>query len=241
VRDRCRAYGLEAGVAEYGAAICLGGGERTIGLVDPDSASALRRLRIALQERNGVWLDPAFEHAVRAYRLTDDGRRRPLGPEEVAECLAASGSAGAIRAIPGENQTDFTPASVDKGSGLHALISALEADGGAPSSNRIALAVGDTVSDAPMLALASAAFVPAHASQAATTTGARRVRRPYQAGLHLAVAELLGHVPGSCPRCGVPPLTPDCDLLVDLLSVVEDGRRGVALRAVGLAWKLRRG
>lgn len=241
VRDRCRSFGLEAGVAEYGAAICLEGGERAIGLVDPDSASALQRLRLALRERNGVRLDPAFVYAVRAYRLADDGRRRPLGAEEITECLDASGSAGVIRATAGENQTDFTPARLDKGSGLRALISALEADGGAPSSAQIALAVGDTVSDAPMLALAPAAFVPAHASQAATTTGARRVRRPYQAGLYVAVGELLGHRPGSCPRCRVPPLTSDCDLLLDLLSVVEDGRRGVALRTLGLAWKLRRG
>ena len=239
VRDRCHAYGLEAGVAEYGSAMCLEGGRRTMGLVDQASAAALARLRAALSVRDGVRLDPAFAHALRAYRVADDGRRRPLGATEIAECLEVSGSAAAVRAIPGQNQTDFAPAAVDKGTGLRALVAALEAQGSLPPRSRIALAVGDTTSDTPMLALASAAFVPAHAAPAATRAGGRRVERPYQAGLSCAVRELLGHKPGSCPHCRVPPPTPERDLLLDLLSIAEDGRRGLALTALGLAWKLR--
>jgi hypothetical protein len=88
-----------------------------------------------------------------------------------------------------------------------------------------------------MLALASAAFVPAHAAQAATTTGAERLARPYQAGLYRAAGELLGHAPGSCERCKLPPATRERDLLLDLLSVAEDGPRAIAMAAVRLAWK----
>ncbi len=241
VRDRCGIYDLQAGVAEYGSAIWVERSKQATGLLDDKAVAALSRLRAVLREREGVRLDPAFSYAIRAYRADINGRRSPLGTEEAAECLATSSCEHSVRTIPGENQTDFVSAVVDKGTGLRALIGALAADHGSEAADApaVALAVGDTASDAPMLALAQAAFVPAHASQAATTTGARRVRRSYQVGLQLAVGELLGHPPGGCPRCHVPPTTPSGDLLLDLLSAPESGPRALPLRALRLAWKLR--
>jgi hydroxymethylpyrimidine pyrophosphatase-like HAD family hydrolase len=241
VRDRCGIYGLQGGVAEYGSAIWVERSKRATGLLDDEATAALSRLRAVLQAREGVRLDPAFSYAIRAYRADINGRRSPLGAEEAAECLATSRGEHAVRTIPGENQTDFVSAVLDKGTGLQALIGALATDHGfdGADASAVALAVGDTASDAPMLALAQAAFVPAHAAPAATKTGARRVRRPYQAGLHLAVGELLGHPPGGCPRCQVPPPTPAGDLLLDLLSAPESGPRGLPLRAVRLVRKLR--
>jgi len=238
VRDRCAIYGLQGGVAEYGSAIWVERTKRATGLLDEQAAAGLSRLRAVLQAREGVRLDPAFSYAIRAYRADVNGRRSPLGAEETVECLATSGCEQAVRTIQGENQTDFVSAVLDKGTGLLALIGALAADDGSGAS-AVALAVGDTASDAPMLALAQAAFVPAHAAQAATKTGARRVRRPYQAGLHLAVGELLGHPPGGCPRCQVPPSTPSGDLLLDLLSAPESGPHALPLRGLRLAWKVR--
>jgi hydroxymethylpyrimidine pyrophosphatase-like HAD family hydrolase len=238
VRERCRAYGLAAGVAEYGSALCLDGGERVVTLVGADGHGALGRLRAALQERDGVHLDPAHVHALRAYRVGADSRRRPLDVEEVSECLHASGTAGAIEAIRGDSQTDLVASGIDKGTGLTALVDALAAGHG-DGRPEVVLAVGDTAADAPMLALARSAFVPAHASGAAMIAGARRVRRRYQPGLALAVAELLGHHPGGCPRCRVPRQTSDGQLLLDLLSISEDGRRGIAARTLQLAARLR--
>lgn len=238
VRDRCRAYGLAGGVAEYGSAIWLDATEAATGLIDPDAAAALSRLRATLLGREGVQLDPGYSYAVRAYRIDTGGHRRPLGDLEVADCLEASGCADAIRAIRGDSQTDFAAAGVDKGTGLRALMAALQEDEqGLPHEPALSMAVGDSVTDAPMLALASAAFVPAHAAQAATTTGAERLARPYQAGLYRAAGELLGHAPGSCERCKLPPATRERDLLLDLLSVAEDGPRAIAMAAVRLAWK----
>jgi hypothetical protein len=90
-----------------------------------------------------------------------------------------------------------------------------------------------------MLALGSASFVPAHALGAPTSTSVTRVDRPYQAGLSQAVGELLGHRPGQCARCRVPHRAPEDELLLELLSVAEDGPRGLALGALKLAWKMR--
>src|SRR5439155_4982851 len=238
VRERCRAYGVVAGVAEYGSALCLDGGESTIALVDADGDAAVGRVRAALQERDGVRLDPAYVHAVRAYRIGPDGGRRPLGAAEARECLRLPGVAGAVEAIQGESQTDFIASGINKGAGLLALVDALAGRSG-DGRPEIALAVGDTAADASMLALARSAFVPAHAAPGARAPGAKRVRRPYQAGLALAVAELLGHRPGGCARCRVAQQTDEQELLVDLLSVAEDGLRGLALRTIKLEAKLR--
>jgi len=238
VRERCRAYRLVAGVAEYGSALCLEGGERIVTLVGTDGHAALRRVRAALQERDGVRLDPAHVHAVRAYRMGIDGRRRPLGAAEVSQCLQAVGVAGAIEVIQGESQTDLVASGINKGTGLRALVDALARNGGS-GRPEIALAVGDTAADAPMLALARAAFVPAHAAPEAMVASVKRVRRPYQAGLALAVAELLGHRPGACERCRVAQQTTGRELLLDLLSVPEDGLRGLVLGTIKLGAKLR--
>ena len=242
IRDRCRGYGLPAGVAEYGSAICLDGGARSVALVDDEHAAALRVLRAALCERDGICVDPAYAHAVRAYRLAADGGRERLSAAEVAECIKKSGATGIVQVIHGDSQTDFVAAGIDKGLGLRALVEALGADRRQPSAvgPEIALAVGDTGTDAPMLALAHAAFVPAHAGAEATAAGAARCRRPYQAGLSLAVAELLGHRPGGCAHCRLAPQTAERQLLLDLFSIAEDGPRGLALGALRLATRSRR-
>jgi pyrimidine operon attenuation protein/uracil phosphoribosyltransferase len=238
VRDRCRAYGLVAGVAEYGSALCLDGGERVVTLVGADGDRAMRRVRAALRERDGVCLDPAYVHAARAYRVAADGRRRPLAVGEVTECLRAAGAAGAVEAIQGDCQTDFVVRGTNKGAGLLALVDAL-ADNGGNGRSEIALAVGDTGADAPMLALAQSAFVPAHAAREAMVAGAERVRGSYQVGLAFAVARLIGHRPGGCPRCRVAQQTTERELLLDLLSVAEGGLRGLALRTIKLGARLR--
>jgi hydroxymethylpyrimidine pyrophosphatase-like HAD family hydrolase len=237
VRERCRTYRLVAGVAEYGSVLCLDGGERIVTLVGTDGDAAVRRVRAALQERDGVRLDPAYLHAIRAYRVGIDGRRRPLGAAEVSECLQVVGVAGAIDVIQGESQTDLVASGINKGAGLLALVDALAGSGG--GRPEIALAVGDTAADAPMLALARAAFVPAHAAPEAMVARVKRVRRPYQAGLALAVGELLGHRPGACTRCRVAQQTTERELLLDLLSVPEDGLRGLVVGTIKLGAKLR--
>jgi hypothetical protein len=91
--------------------------------------------------------------------------------------------------------------------GLRMLAQTIRADRPDPSavSSEIALAVGDTASDVSMLALGRSAFVPAHAGDAAMASNAVRLRSPYQAGLSLAVAELLGHRHGGCSRCDPAP------------------------------------
>jgi hydroxymethylpyrimidine pyrophosphatase-like HAD family hydrolase/adenine/guanine phosphoribosyltransferase-like PRPP-binding protein len=227
VRGRCREYGLCAGVAEYGSVVSLDGGARTIALVDDEHAAALQAVRHRLGKRGGVCLDPAYVYGVRAYRFGADGRRTRLSASEVSDCIDVTGATGMVQAIQGAGQTDFISAAVDKGVGLRTLAQALDSE--------IAMAVGDTASDSPMLALAAAAFVPAHAASEAMTSGAVRLRRPYQVGLASAVGRLLGHRPGGCEECRLGPQTPERNMMLDLFSIAEAGPRGLVFGALRFA------
>jgi hypothetical protein len=139
-----------------------------------------------------------------------------------------------VEVIQGAGQSDFVAAGIDKGIGLRTLADALGGEGGNPAAvgSQIALAVGDTASDAPMLALGDAALVPAHAPAEALASGALRLRRSYQAGLSLAVEQLLGHRPGRCARCRIAPEAPRRRLLIDLFSIPEAGPRGLPPRVL---------
>ena len=99
----------------------------------------------------------------------------------------------------------------------------------------LALAVGDTVSDLPMFALAARAFAPAHAGSDVRSAGVTVLRRPYQSGLALAAAHLLGHLPGGCPTCRAPHLSPEAHLLLTVLAAQETGTWGMVRQALLLA------
>jgi len=69
VRDRCAAYLLPGGVAEYGALVYINGNGHVRSLQEPAERGALDRLRATLSEASDVHLDPAFQYSVRAFRL----------------------------------------------------------------------------------------------------------------------------------------------------------------------------
>ena len=121
-----------------------------------------------------------------------------------------------LRAVAGEGQTDFVPEGIDKAAGVRALLDDL---GHRDPDGQPAFAVGDSKEDLGMLAMAGTGFAPAHAHAELAGSGVRVTGRPYQAGLALAAAKVLGHRPGSCPTCRVPPLGPQSRLLLALLSL----------------------
>jgi hydroxymethylpyrimidine pyrophosphatase-like HAD family hydrolase len=230
VRDRCAAYRLAGGVAEYGAAVYDHRTGRARSLLTADEEDELRALRAALAELPGVWLDPRYERSIRAYRVGADGRRSGLDAATVERSLARTGGADRIRAWPAESQTDFTAARVDKGTGVQGLASAL--------AGGVALAVGDSLSDLPMLRRAQRAFAPANAEAPLRRAGANIevVGRPCQAGLALAVASFLGHEPAGCPLCEPPAVfTADARLLLAVLAALEGSGQEKLRQAGALA------
>ncbi|MGH2344570.1 MAG: hypothetical protein ACRDG4_05050, partial [Chloroflexota bacterium] len=129
VRERCAAYHLAGGVAEYGAVAYNHGTGSVRQLLSDADRSVLDRLRASLSTIAEVRIDRDYCHAVRAYRLDSAGKRRGLSPEVAATALAAAGVANRVRPITGQAQTDFMVDSIDKGTGLRALVAELTGGG----------------------------------------------------------------------------------------------------------------
>ena len=231
VQDRCANYGLRGGVAEYGALVYEHDTGTVVELVDGAGRNDLARVREVLVQVPGIWLDPGHHLTVRACHGSP-GNRRGLCPAEAEAALVAAGVVGRIRAIPGDAQTDFVPVGVDKSTGLRRLLELLRVTAAGES---LALAVGDAMADAGMLAMADVAWAPRNADAALSHRGVRRTRAQYQVGLAQAVGSFLGHPPGRCARCRPPASSADARALETLLSVTEGGRPGVPARLVRLA------
>jgi hydroxymethylpyrimidine pyrophosphatase-like HAD family hydrolase len=222
VRERCAAYRLAGGVAEYGAAIYDHASGRERSLLTDSEGEQLAAIRPRLAAEPGVCLDPDHRYAVRAHAIDARGRRSGLSDD----LIDAATASGAIRAVRGELQTDFVPARIDKGHGLRALAAELGAGHG--GSFAVALAVGDSDADLPMFAVAEHAFAPANAT-AAAAAAARQVRQPNAQGLLAAVAETLGHAPQRCAWCRpARSRSPEAALLLDWLGALNGGRASKA-------------
>jgi hydroxymethylpyrimidine pyrophosphatase-like HAD family hydrolase/adenine/guanine phosphoribosyltransferase-like PRPP-binding protein len=214
VRDRCLAYRLPGGVAEYGAAVYVTEGDRVRTLLTDAELEVLAGLRSRLVD-HGLRIDPAYRLAVRAFRIDESGSRRGLRHEQIVGVLSLPGL-DRIRAIEGEAQTDFMVSRVDKGTGMAALGEEL----GEPRvrGSWLSLAVGDTASDLPLLRQAQLPFAPANADAVVRNGGIRVSRRFCQAGFEEAVSRLIGHRPGRCERCREPHLDPRSRMLLTVLS-----------------------
>jgi hydroxymethylpyrimidine pyrophosphatase-like HAD family hydrolase len=215
LRDRCAAYGLVGGTAEYGSVVYDHRRGRTRWLLDPQAERALESLRGVLRTSPEVQLDPHYRGAIRAFRVDERGRRRALPAEIVAKALAVSGTEAVIRPVLGFFQTDFVVTSTSKEAALEALAAELEAEG------RLALAVGDTSTDLGMLRQAALGLAPANADAELRRAGVTVLRRPAQAGLAEAVAHLIGHHPGTCPICAPLPVTTPTRTFLRLLETKD--------------------
>lgn len=227
VRQRCIDYRLSGGVGEYGAGVYLAGADRTFTLLTRDEVRTLATVREVLKHAPGIALDEGYGLAVRAYRLDGRGRRRALRAEQRDAALAVV-ERGSVRDIEGQAQTDFMVTRVTKATGVEALAAELQAGG-----HSLALAVGDTASDLPMLELADLAFGPANAHPELRERGIRILHRSCEAGLEEACAHLLGHRPGGCHVCRNPQLPARSRLLLALLE--SPSRRSWPSKA---AWAL---
>ena len=172
VQLRCDALGLDGGVAEYGGVVWDHRRGREERLLNIGQQQALDRVRKAAAELPGVHIDTRYRASVRCRRLLGESPRA-LAQEDTDHLSGVGGAE--ISTVQGYLQTDFHPASIDKGVGLKAVMRLLGARG-------TILAVGDTASDLPMLKLATRAYTPANASAEVRDAGIR-LRRPRQAGL----------------------------------------------------------
>ncbi|HEX5532475.1 MAG TPA: HAD hydrolase family protein [Actinomycetales bacterium] len=225
-RDRCSAFRLAGAVAEYGTVVYAGmggAGHRTGTVTDLRTAqeqSLLERVGRELARR-GATVEPTHHHAVRA--RVDGG---PLPAELIADVPLLSDPG--LRLVHGQGQTDVTADRLDKGAALAHLAHSL-------GTNEVALAVGDTGEDLSMLSRATIARAPANADAVVRASGVAITRHAYQAGLADAVADLIGHRPGTCSRCRPPDLPPRTRSLLAVLGLSEPGRARLPLRTLRVA------
>jgi hydroxymethylpyrimidine pyrophosphatase-like HAD family hydrolase len=226
VRDRCKAYRLAGGVAEYGAVVYDATRDETHSLLTEAEDAALARVREALARQSGVYVDEAYRHSARAHTIDAQGRRAAPRREAIDVALAEAGSVDDLAVVAGDLQTDVIGRSIDKARGLRSLIARLEV---AEDQPLLALAAGDTASDLAMFDVAARAFAPANA--AVSLRGRAEItRRPYGAGLLEAVGRLLGHDPRRCGTCRppTPPTRSDRVLLCALGALDGGGAHKVA-------------
>jgi hydroxymethylpyrimidine pyrophosphatase-like HAD family hydrolase len=226
VRDRCFAYGLEGGVAEYGAVAYDHRRDRVIELLTEEQRRKLDGLRAALRQIENVQIDDGHQRAVRASTGDPGGRRRHLPARLADEVVAAQDLTGDVRVVHGDAQTDFVVKGVDKGRGLRVLLDALGGTGAGGEAKPLALAVGDTESDLPMLAQARMTAAPANADQSLRDAGVPIMVGDCQQGLARAVGKLVGHAPGGCPLCAAGHLDRESKLLLAVLSAQSEVRWG---------------
>jgi hydroxymethylpyrimidine pyrophosphatase-like HAD family hydrolase len=233
IAERCASYRLAGGVGEYGAVVYDALTKHEDCLVSADELAALESVRARIEHEDGVTVNRDYLASVRAFRI-QNGHTRALDAALTERALRTSAQ-GRITAVHGEAQTDFTISRVDKAWGLGTLSRRLTADGGA-----VALAVGDSVSDLPMLAVAERALAPANADAAVRGAGVEVLSKPYQAGLAQGVARLIGHPPGGCELCRAPLLPARTKFVLDVLSAREQGKLSMAATLARLPWSVGR-
>lgn len=197
VRQYCEAYGLQGGVAESGCIFVDAMKQSEISLIEPEAAAQLKRCKTAIQSLPGVFVDPNYRTAVRAFRY-ERNRTQGLSEAEVREVLERAGLA-LLTLLPTEADTTIVPRKTNKGSGLLWAKKYLgfEADPVA--------AVGDNDQDLDMFRVADLAFAPANSSisvrEFAAAGKCRLMRRSRQRGLLEAVNRLIHPNGQLCGKC----------------------------------------
>ncbi len=199
VRQYCEAYGLQGGVAESGCIFVDAPTQSEISLVESEAAAQLRRCKAAIQSLPGVFVDPNYHTAVRAFRYALN-RTRGLSEAEVRDVLEGAGFA-LLTFLTTDADTTIVPTGINKGSGLVWAKKYLGFEG------ETVAAVGDNDQDLDMFRAADLAFAPANSSNSvhefAAAGKCKLMRQPRQRGLLEAATQLI-HPDGQlCVKCNV--------------------------------------
>lgn len=197
VKEYCRAYGFVGGVADYGAVAWNAVDGREQILVSSESLHQLERVRNALRQVPGVFLNEDYRYSIRAYTYEYESGRTVRLPMLLVRHLLASLKADRLDFHQTYLDTAIVAKEVDKGRGLLAL---LELVG---QRDIETIAIGDSEPDLAMFRVANRSFAPSHIScqSVARLLGCRIADRPFQEGLLRSVHSVLHPRGGRCDRC----------------------------------------
>lgn len=151
VRDYCRTFGFPGGIGEYGSVIWDDLCERAEVLISEPAQVQLNRVREALQEIPGVFINPNYRYSIKAYGFGKT-RTAPLPTAMIGELFSRLGI-DALNAKASYIDTAITDKQVNKGKALLRLLEMKGVQGGRSGS------VGDTESDFPMLRVTSKGYL----------------------------------------------------------------------------------
>ena len=198
VKDYCRYYGFPGGVAEYGSVIWDDIEQREEILARKEAIDELSVLREALSRIPGVFLNPLYQHSIRAYCYNKQ-RTIPVPDAAIGEVFSTLGI-GHLTAKKSYIDTAIYDRSVDKGKALIKLKEIRK------MTDCKVGAVGDTESDLPMLIAADEGFLVNNSSielkRKARNFGISIMRSSFESGLLEAVNSFLhggGHT--NCRIC----------------------------------------
>jgi hydroxymethylpyrimidine pyrophosphatase-like HAD family hydrolase/adenine/guanine phosphoribosyltransferase-like PRPP-binding protein len=187
VRNYCRAYDLPGGVGEYGSVFFDAVGEAEIPLIDGVAREQLRECRRRVEELPGVFTDPGYEYAVRAYRFKGHLTIGLRGSE--AEELLEKFQCDRVGVLSRLSDTTFVQKGVNKGAALEAVKRY------AGVSQEAVAAMGDSAPDLEMLEQADIAYMPANRAKALRQIerrpGGRVMARRLQRGFLAAAQNLI--------------------------------------------------
>jgi hydroxymethylpyrimidine pyrophosphatase-like HAD family hydrolase len=219
VRQYCEAYGLPGGVAESGCVFFDAVAQSEISLIDPEAAKQLSRCKAAVRSLPGVFIDPNYRTAVRAFRYQGN-RTQGLSESEIRGVLEREGL-NRLTFLPTYADTTILPKNIGKGSGLVWVKRYLRFKG------EPVVAIGDNDQDLDMFRAADLAFAPANSSKAvrefAAAGGCKLTWQPFQKGLLEAVMQVI-HADGQlCDKCDVQLRQADgCGALFQTLMEVRE-------------------
>jgi hydroxymethylpyrimidine pyrophosphatase-like HAD family hydrolase len=188
VRKYCEVYGIQGGVAEFGSVFVDAVQKKDIPLIDDESAAQLAKCREAIRALPGVFIDPAYEYSIRAYRF--EGRAHiGLSMEEI-RVLLDNPEFNRLSSIPTGVDTYIVQDGTNKGAGVSFVKTYL-------NNSKPIVAIGHSDQDMPMLVLADHAYAPANCSAAVRELAKRgrcRIgKKPSQSGLLQAIKHRLEH------------------------------------------------
>ncbi len=218
VKQYCSSYGFAGGVAEYGAVIWDAVNHREAVLASSHSLAQMERVKKALQEIPGVFLNDDYQYSLRAVTY-HNGRTTPLPPVLVQDLLGKLG-VDHLRAHHTGLDTAIVAKATDKGAGLLHLLKLI----GLPADET--MAIGDSEPDLAMFRVVHSSFAPGHIScrREARLLRCRIASRPYQPGL-LQIARQISHPHGgTCDHCqSVEAAWPkDKNLFLSLLNAADE-------------------
>ncbi len=239
VKERCAAYHLAGGVAEYGAVLYDRASNKSVTLLEDGERGTLLKLRGRLLNTKEICLDADYRYCVRAFRLDKAGKQHRLSDETINKVLNDTGTSAKVSVIQGITQTDFMVTRINKGAGLQAWLARFEGErqnstDGSENGKPIALAVGDSAADQSMFTLARLAYAPAHAEVDRCAAGVHFTTQVYQRGLEQAVTKFIGHAPGACQVCSEKEFSSQTRSMLRLLSMQEGGRANMLVESIRL-------